>query len=141
MSYLQVTSEADSTLQCQYYDRTLLHQYEFEEIKRNSKLDKKSFKRDDYEFNTSQSGLYSCSLCPYVNNHKQNFRSHMMTHTGERPYACNLCPYRGTQKNHLDNHMMRHTGEKPFSCHHCSFRTGRKDSLKYHIQVKHNISI
>ena len=83
-------------------------------------------------------GMFSCSQCSYVNNHKQNFKKHLMTHTGERPYACPLCSYRALQKHHLDNHIKRHTGEKPFACIYCPYKTGRKESLKYHIYVKHS---
>ena len=82
---------------------------------------------------------FSCIYCSYVTNVKNSFKTHMMTHTGERPFACSICSYRSTQKVTLLNHMKRHTGEKPHSCQMCHFKTARKSSLKRHILMKHSL--
>ena len=148
MFYLQVMTLPDSSLHCDYDDvphQLDLHQYENEaseyEMKPSfkSKLTPLKNRKTSVimDFTASSTGTYSCDFCSYVNNHKQNFKSHMMTHTGEKPYACSVCTYRGTQKNHLDNHMKTHTGEKSFVCQYCDYKTAWKGNLKVHL-LKHS---
>ncbi|XP_018023151.1 protein tramtrack, beta isoform isoform X23 [Hyalella azteca] len=58
---------------------------------------------------------YPCPVCSRVFNHKNNFRKHYMTHTGEKPHACNLCTYAAIQKKNLVEHLLnKHNILLPF---------------------------
>nr|XP_050031940.2 zinc finger protein 771-like [Dermacentor andersoni] len=78
-------------------------------------------------------GLHSCRLCPYKTKRKSRIRTHLCTHTGERPFKCPLCPEAYTQSNNLTRHMHCHRGERPFSCVHCSASFSQQSSLSGHM--------
>ncbi|KAF2363525.1 Zinc finger C2H2-type [Trinorchestia longiramus] len=50
--------------------------------------------------NVTYSRVYDCDLCGRRFDHKNNFKKHFMTHTGEKPHSCHLCPY--TSNNVLE---------------------------------------
>ena len=58
---------------------------------------------------TSQAGrrhVYRCEKCSYMSTHSSSFRSHMWTHTGERPYKCEFekCGYSTNSSSNLRRH-------------------------------------
>ncbi|XP_018023144.1 protein tramtrack, beta isoform isoform X16 [Hyalella azteca] len=72
--------------------------------------DLKNFQSHSYDFQkkpfTSQIHLYNCEICGRHFDHKNNFRKHYMTHTGEKPFSCHLCAYTSVQKVNLTKHLM-----------------------------------
>ena len=50
--------------------------------------------------------IYKCLICSKVFTHKNNFRQHYMTHTGEKPFACTVCSFRSSQKRNVKHHMI-----------------------------------
>ncbi|XP_049514061.1 zinc finger protein 528-like [Dermacentor silvarum] len=76
---------------------------------------------------------FKCHLCPSDFTHNWHLKEHVRTHTGERPYRCHLCPEAFTQSVHLTRHVRCHTGQRRFPCVHCSASFTREDHLKNHM--------
>ncbi|XP_051992237.1 zinc finger protein 516-like isoform X1 [Xyrauchen texanus] len=53
----------------------------------------------------SQQGEYVCPVCKKTFNQPSHYRTHMRSHTGERPFQCRYCPYSASQKGNLKTHV------------------------------------
>ncbi|XP_055075761.2 zinc finger protein 516 isoform X1 [Misgurnus anguillicaudatus] len=53
----------------------------------------------------SQQGEYVCPVCRKSFSQPSHYRTHMRSHTGERPFQCQYCPYSASQKGNLKTHV------------------------------------
>ena len=64
---------------------------------------------------------------------KENAKSHVQTHLGDRPYVCKVCKTRFVRQHDLKRHFKIHTPNKPHKCP-CGKEFHRHDALTRHRQ-------
>jgi regulatory protein SWI5 len=64
---------------------------------------------------------------------RENIRSHVQTHLGDRQYRCNHCLKCFVRQHDLKRHAKIHTGDKPYRCP-CGGGFARQDALTRHRQ-------
>ena len=70
-----------------------------------------------------------CKMGPF--GRKENIRSHVQTHLGDRKYVCTVCTNRFVRPNDLKRHSIIHQEVKEFTCK-CGAAFGRQDALRRH---------
>lgn len=86
---------------------------------------------------------FQCSLCPKRFTRAYNLRSHLRTHTDERPFVCTVCGKAFARQHDRKRHEGLHSGEKKFVCRGdlasggqwgCGRRFARADALGRHFR-------
>ncbi|OAL37190.1 hypothetical protein AYO20_03366 [Fonsecaea nubica] len=88
---------------------------------------------------------FQCNLCPKRFTRAYNLRSHLRTHTDERPFVCTVCGKAFARQHDRKRHEGLHSGEKKFVCkgelhstpgQHwgCGRRFARADALGRHFR-------
>ncbi len=84
---------------------------------------------------------YQCTYCQKLFGRLDILKTHMMTHTGERPYKCEVCGKGFTARANYRQHLLTHTesGDLPHKCSLCRKSFIRKDRLRNHIAFTHGV--
>ncbi|KAF2739406.1 hypothetical protein EJ04DRAFT_457289 [Polyplosphaeria fusca] len=71
--------------------------------------------------------------CGKMFGRRENIRSHVQTHLGDRQFRCNGCGKCFVRQHDLKRHAKIHTGNKPYKCP-CGAGFARQDALTRHRQ-------
>lgn len=88
-----------------------------------------------FMYGPSSDNRWSCTFpgCTRTFGRKENIKSHIQNHLGDRQFICSLCGNDFVRQHDLKRHMKIHSGVKPYTCP-CGRTFCRHDALTRHRQ-------
>jgi DNA-directed RNA polymerase subunit RPC12/RpoP len=80
----------------------------------------------------SSTRKHKCTHCSQEFTRHHNLKSHLLTHSQEKPYACEECDSKFRRLHDLKRHLKLHTGERSHICDRCGRKFARGDALARH---------
>ena len=81
-------------------------------------------------------GKHTCPHCNQTFTRHHNLKSHLLTHSHEKPFLCQTCQSRFRRLHDLKRHSKLHTGERPHVCNKCGRKFARGDALARHARAE-----
>ncbi|XP_018572870.1 zinc finger protein 708-like [Anoplophora glabripennis] len=78
--------------------------------------------------------VFRCTICTKHFPVPSKLRSHMRTHTGEKPFKCDVCNKSFGTAGSLKDHGYLHTNKKPYNCTICEKGFTKNSALEDHIR-------
>merc|ERR1712126_117258 len=78
-----------------------------------------------------------CTICEKQLGSVASLKTHLLTHTKEKPFQCDQCDQTFTQKVNCERHQAIHTGVEPYICKFCEKGFNRSNKVKRHIDRYH----
>ena len=75
---------------------------------------------------------HKCHHCGTEFTRHHNLKSHLLTHSHEKPFCCDKCDQKFRRLHDLKRHTKLHTGERPHTCPKCGRAFARGDALARH---------
>ena len=78
---------------------------------------------------------YRCGTCHKSFSQAANLTAHARTHSGEKPFRCAICRRRFSQSSSVTTHMRTHSGERPYRCRMCRKSFSDSSTLTKHLRI------